>query len=244
MTKSILTFSLSIISASALSGAVYTFGHGDIGIAYEDEGSGKEFFFHYHLGADSNVGEGEYEASDITTQVPASREGVAANNATFNTMTGTTAGSPIWTLPQSNVAGVPFLGIATEELSGTEFPGNITFSFDSVTSPSGSGDFSLWQSDGLGGFDFYFSSANGAGTVNGNNTVVMTAGLHDHFNWGFTEAGLWEVVLTVSGTHVTDGFLSSTETFAFQVVPEPSTYAIGLGIGALGICLLRRRARK
>jgi len=243
MLKNILTISTSIIGVSAASALNFSSGHGDIGIAYEDEGSGPEFFFHYHLEASSNLGEGEFEASDITTIVPASQLTAAPNNPTLNLMTGTTPGSDLWTLPQSEVGGVPFLGIATEELDPADFPGTVTFELDSVTSPSGLGDFSLWQADGLGGFDFFFSTANEAGTENGDNTRQASVGVHDHYNWGFTEPGLWTLEMTVSAVHVTDGLLSSTETFAFNVVPEPSSYAIIVGLGAMAISLVRRRQR-
>ncbi len=66
----------------------------------------------------------------------------------------------------------------------------------------------------------------------------MSSGGHDHFNYGFSEQGLWSVELTVSATHTTEGLLTDTETFTFQVIPEPSTALLGL-FGALG--LLRRR---
>ena len=37
----------------------------------------------------------------------------------------------------------------------------------------------------------------------------------------------WQIEITVSGEHVTDGFQSSTETLVFNVVPEPSAYLLG-----------------
>ena len=66
----------------------------------------------------------------------------------------------------------------------------------------------------------------------------MNSGAHDHFNYGFSEPGMWEVELSVSAMLNGTDLLTDTETFSFQVVPEPSTALLG-ALGALG--LLRRR---
>jgi surface-anchored protein len=68
----------------------------------------------------------------------------------------------------------------------------------------------------------------------------MSAGGHDHFNLGFSEEGIWEVELSVSGLLNGTDLLTDTETFTFQVgsVPEPSAALLGL-LGTLS--LLRRR---
>ncbi len=76
-TKTLLPLLGSLITPSFA--ALYSADHGDIGIAYEDEGDGPEFFLHYHLGGNaildgSPVGGGEegeeFEPSAITTLVP------------------------------------------------------------------------------------------------------------------------------------------------------------------------------
>ena len=69
--------------------------------------------------------------------------------------------------------------------------------------------------------------------------VQQAAGVHDHYNVAFTKAGLWEVGITVSGTHVTDGVVSDSGTFRFNVVPEPSTALLG-GLGLLAMFRRRR----
>ena len=234
----------SLISPSIA--ALYSADHGDIGIAYEDEGDGPEFFLHYHLGENAildgspvgNAPDGEeFEPGDITTVVPASTQATMGSTTVLNTGTGVADGSPIWILPQGDNPGVPFLGIAAEELDASLFPGGVTFSLGSVTSPSGSGHFSLWQQSGISTPEFFFST-NSPGDTTAGNELSMNSGAHDHFNYGFSEPGMWEVELTVSGTHSTEGLLTDTETFSFQVVPEPSTALLG-ALGALG--LLRRR---
>ena len=228
--------------------ALYSAEHGDIGIAYEDEGDGAEFFLHYHLGGDaildgSPVGGGEegeeFEPSAITTLVPDSTKAIMGSVAILNSGTGVSDGSPIWIIPQAEAEGVPFMGIATEELDGDLFPGGATFQLMSVTSPSGDGDFSVWQQSGINPPDFFFSTNSASSTVD-NNKHKMSAGGHDHFNLGFSEEGIWEVELSVSGLLNGTDLLTDTETFTFQVgsVPEPSAALLGL-LGTLS--LLRRR---
>ena len=245
-TKTLLPLLGSLITPSFA--ALYSADHGDIGIAYEDEGDGAEFFLHYHLGGDaildgSPVGGGEegeeFEPSAITALVPDSTKAIMGSVAVLNSGTGVSNGSPIWIIPQAEAEGVPFLGIATEELDGDLFPGGATFELMSVTSPSGDGDFSVWQQSGISEPDFFFST-NSAGSTVDNNKLEMSAGGHDHFNLGFSEEGMWEVELKVSGLLNGTELLTDTETFSFQVgsVPEPSTALLGL-LGALS--LFRRR---
>jgi len=232
---------LLLFSHSGAAQGLLTAGHADIGVGYEDEGSGFELHPHWHTHAGAVVdgtpepADGEYDAGDLTAVVPASREFIAPINATFNTGTGVAAGDSYWTLPQGNVSGVPFLGLGAEELDSADWTGDITFAFDSATSPSGTGNFSLYQFDD--GYNFFMSSAD-AGSNGG---VTLTPGDHDHFTWAFSETGDWSIDLTISGEHATDGFQSATETFGFQVVPEPSSFAALAGIAALGFAAARRR---
>jgi len=162
----------------------------------------------------------------------------APNVPVINTGTGVSQGNPIWVLPATNQAGVPFLGIATEELAPGEWVGPITFTLGTVTSPTGAGEFSLWNLDGFGQPEFFFSTNSPASTT-ANNVLESPVGGHAHFNWGFSEAGDWDVELTVAGEHITDGPLSSTRNFTFTVVPEPSSALLAV----LGSTVLLRRRR-
>jgi len=238
------------LSGSAFSAvSAYSAGHGDIGIAYEDGGTGPEFFFHYHLGSTATVdgaivgnapdGE-EFEPSDITVTVPLSTRLTMPNNAALNNGTGVAAGGSLWILPQNEAPGVPYLGFATEELVPAEWAGGITFALGNVTSPSGNGEFSLWSSGTFGGFDFQFSTNDPSGTVNASNTLIIPVGTHAHYNFGFSEAGTWDIEMTVSGLHNVDGAQTSTRNFSFTVVPEP-TSALLVSLGSL-VLLRRRRA--
>lgn len=245
---------LPLILGTLLAGQVaqaqlWTIGHGDIGVALEDDdgpgGNPPEFHLHAHLHSGAVVDgspllvDEEYDAGAITINVPLLTKISAPNNPALTAGTGADTGADLWILPQSNPGSdpIPFLGIATEELAPADWASDITFTLGAVTSPSGTGDFSIWQPDGIGGFDFFFS------TENGNDTLSQLAGVHDHFNYGFTEAGLWLVEITASGTHVTEGFLSDTQTFQFNVVPEPSAFGLLIGLSTLAWVSSRRRSR-
>jgi surface-anchored protein len=265
-TLTILTLLLAAASHSfaAYSDNILNYGHADIGVAFghheeEEEGGdhgeeehGEEFHLHLHghdygpaavVNGVTLTSDAEFDAGDVTILVPLATKATAPDNSAFNAATGAAANSDLWVLPQGNQAGVPFLGIGTEELTASDW-GDITFSLGTVTAPTANGVFSIYQGDGLGGFDFYFSSAGANLTENGNNTILAAAGGHDHYNYGFSESGTWLIELTASGTHTTEGTFSDTQTFAFSVVPEPSTYALLFGLAALGLSLARRRAQK
>lgn len=228
--------------------AVYSSGHGDIGIAYEEEqGQPPEFYLHYHLGSTAvvdgmqvgGVDGDEFDADDITTEVAMSTMTSAPNNTAFNTGTGVAPGGNIWILPQAEMSGVPFLGLAAEELDSSF--SNVNFTLGGVISPSGAGNFSLWQSSALGGLDFAWSTNDPNA---GNNSLEIPVGSHSHYNWGFSEPGVWTVPITVSASRDAGGniteFLSTTENFTFNVIPEPSS-ALLLGVASL-VILRRRRA--
>ena len=229
--KSIIpSAALAALLISSASAALYTGGHGDFGVAYEDG----DFHFHFHAEGATVDGierdDEEFELSDIITV--ASTDAMVTLPANFAPLGGN-AGDTIWVLPEVANPALPFGGLATEELSSGDW-GNITFTLGSVVSPSGNGQFALWQTGSFGEILLRMSTADPDP-----DSLDLLPGSHSHYNWGFTEAGDWEIEMTVSGTHISDGFQSSTETLSFQIVPEPSTLLLG-GLGLAGFVLRRR----
>ena len=237
--SAVLTLGAAFLPVSTQAAFAWTGGHGDIGAAYEEG----ELHLHLHLGEGEAatvdgvpVNDTEYDPGEIDITVPLAAEVVLGSDAAF---LGATAGSSIWLLPSSQSGsesiGAPFVGWGTEELDPGDWVGNISFTLDSVVAPGGSGHFAVWQVDGFGSLSNLAMSTADPGA----DAVVQAAGVHDHYNIGFTGTGLWEVTMTVSGTHATDGFVSDTRTVYFNVVPEPSTALLG-GLGLLAMFRRRR----
>ncbi len=226
--------------------SLYTSEHGDVfAVAYEN--GSIEPHIHIEGGIVDGVliADAEYAPADITTVVPQSTfsyiQSVGGRPAAAAwAAIGVGSGEGFYYIPQSDsgaggaaALNAPFAGIGTEDLTASEWSGNISFSLLSVSGP---GHFSLWQ-DGFAGPTFYMSTANG---ISAADVFQLNAGGHDHSNFGFSAPGFYEIELEVSGTHATDGFKSTNATFTFQVVPEPSGAALGL-LGAAVLVFRRRR---
>jgi len=229
--------------ASMAAGAqsfIYTEGHGDIGIAYED--GAFEPHWHLHAGAVVNSSplseDAEYAPGEALVYVP--NPSVSRPPGAQWDFLGTAAGNPLWTLPQSNQAGKPFLGIASEELVASEWS-SLTLSLVGLSGPSG-GHFSLWQSDAFGSPVVKMASGDG---ISGADTTSMIPGGHDHYFFGFTQPGVYQATFKWDGTHTADGAVSATDTFAFGVtaVPEPGEVGLAVAAGLGGLAWYRSRRR-
>jgi surface-anchored protein len=225
----------------SLHAQLYTAGHGDLGVVYE----GGELAPHWHLDDGAivdgnplpiNGGNGhEYDPGDMVAGIA-----TAANSASSSTnYLGVATGTPIFVTGPVGVQ--PNLGFAAEELNPDNWNGNITITLTGWTLPSG-GQFALYDTNGSGTTttDVFFSTLNPGATI-ASNSFTIPPGFHEHFTFGFTAPGSYQLNLTWSGTHFTDGAKSQSGIIGFQVVPEPSVSAlVGLGI----LTLLQNRSRK
>jgi len=229
---------------ASLSAALFTDGHIDaIGIGYE--GGELEPHTHVEFGTidGATVGEGEYEAGELTVLIPYSTE-ATSSGGTIGTTIGAPSGTKYWVLPQSSTVAeglnpeAPFLGIGAEELTPADWDGPISIT---LTGKTGPGEFALAQ-DVLGTLTFYMATEGG---IDAADAYDMPAGGHEHFMWYFTEPGEYELSFDFEGTYDPDGpggvdgvLEQASASYNFLVVPEPST-ALLAALGGLG--LLRRR---
>ncbi len=243
-TVSSLVVGLTVLTPLGASAALYTSGHGDLGIAY-DAGS---FDLHVHLhefavvdGSPLGVGGAEYAPDDITVVVPnpsAARPG----SSTWAPL-GISAGQPFWFLPAVQDVNKPFFGIGSEELNPGDWTGNISLKLTAVsgTGVTAGGFVSLWDTDVFGDKQFHWTSADG---LDGTDELSVLPGSHGHYNWAFTKAGTYDLTVEASGLNVDDGPVTASATYHFEVAPVPEPATAFTGLACIAAAALGRRRRQ
>jgi surface-anchored protein len=219
-----LTFSISAFSQTFIQS-----GHVDIGIGYED----KAFDLHVHqeepVDQEFAPGEAVFSIGPASTAV--------SPGGPFTSFLGN-AGTPVWVLRTTENEQLPFLGFGTEELTASDWSDNIRLSLKAVRGP---GTFSVWGVSGFGAPDLKMSTVDG---ITDDDRLLLVPGSHGHFNVGFSAPGDYLVTLEASGTHFIDGLRTSDPaTYRFQVIPEPSTWALTLTGAVVGALALRTRTQ-
>jgi surface-anchored protein len=220
--------------------AAYSDGHADIGVAYLGPGA---LELHWHLDEDAVVDgvplpmEDEFEPDRIRAIVPTfSSFARGANDATWGFI-GNSAGAPTYYLPEVDTPGLPFLGFGSEELDGAGFTGtSLNWTMSLLSAPVG-GHFSMFNDLG--------TPTVAASTFDSDFDFTTILGGHSHFNFAFTQPGVYDVAFTVSGTHGVDGPATDTQTFRFDVtaVPEPTSIAGALALAGGWVVSHRRRKK-
>lgn len=233
----ILAAALLIAPAVASGGQIWTAGHGDVGIGYE----GSAWDLHVHLegatlGGVADV-DGEFEPDEVDIFISDASSLSRPAGSAWDFI-GAAAGETFWRAPQGLLdsvnEGAPYVGLGTEEIAGGTFVSNqITVSLESVSGP---GTFSLYKD----GPTDYLSTV-------GDSFLFPTGG-HDHFNWAFSDAGIYQVTLGATGDLVAGGTTPlGTGTYTFRVgnqsIPEPSSIVGLTGLAVCGLVTMLRRRR-
>jgi surface-anchored protein len=224
--------------------ALLVLGFAPVALAQTNISSG-----HWDISAHEHLHEGETELElelhnhDGGGEAPLEGSTITYNFGT-NAKTDVTVGASnlglLWVTPPTEeaaeTAGMPFIGFSADELLAT-FTGPVTFTMTGFSyTGSGSGNFYMFEDA-----EMFFDSTAGPGNYG---SFIVDAGQHAHGEFGFSEEGLYAITLEVSGNNGTE-ITSAPATFNFEVVPEPSTYALlGLGAGALALLRWRKRNRQ
>jgi|688.fasta_scaffold22953_6 surface-anchored protein len=184
-----------------------------------------------HLGVHTD--DGHYEPGDVLLQVKSaayrSTDGLPAPITTI-------LGSNAWILP-SNLEEAAELGVLEAGVARAPgFPDATAVTFTMVASgTSNPGNFVLFNDAGT-------IRLSATGSTIGTGSFTLTAS-HLHWNWGFSAPGTYTFGMQASYNDPVAGPLQSpVETYTFQVVPEPSTWALA-GTAAVGVAVLRRLRR-
>jgi len=242
MAVSVIGSGLLFASTPGHTQSIYTDGHGDIGVEYTPGET--EFEPHWHIGAGAVVNgevveeEEEFAPGDMEARL----FGTANVNSPVAEALGVSTGDTAYRT--GITAYPPNLGFALEEVGPPEewLGESITLT---LTGFSGPGEMAISQTvSGIGTF-IWFSSLSDSYTV-ADNSWQFAVGGHQHLDWWFSEAGVYEVTFDWNGTYIggeTPIAVTGSGTFGFQVgvVPEPGTW----GLTAVGLLLLltfRRRS--
>ena len=218
LTTTILAIiALTITANTTFATPVYTAGPGHIGLAEED-GLGLHFHAHNAIIDGIEYESYECEADEITILVPE-----------------TAINGNVWKLPQDNTTGLPFMGIVPGEAeSGTYVNDTINLYLTGVVSTPAGGEFILSQTDSFDNEVVLMSTLDG---ISDADIITMTLADHGHYNWTFTQAGIYELQFEAAADLTAGGSDSSIATFTFEVVPEPATVMLLLS----GAAILRKR---
>jgi surface-anchored protein len=226
------------LAANVFAAGIWTAGHGDIGLAYEEG----ELFLHYHLHSSTVDGalvvDVEFDPADIIMYVPA--DSISRPAGAEWDFTGNAAGEPLWFIDQTQLADRPWPGIGTEELTDEDFVGNLSFTLASFSGP---GELSLLTFGPFGEPTLYFQTSDGLSAADAIHVPVNT---HAHFAWLFTAPGIYTLDITARGDLTPaagGGTVTDAGTFTVWVaVPEPASMLLLVG-GVLCGCYNSRRRK-
>lgn len=217
--------------------ALLVLGFAPVALAQTNINSG-----HWDIAAHEHDGELELELDnhDLGVAAPLQGSSISYNfgpKAKVDVTIGASHLGLLWVSPadgeQADAMSMPFIGFSAEELAAP-FTGPITFTMTgfSYTGP-GTGQFYMFEDE-----DIFFNSTASPGSYG---SFSVNVGQHGHGEFGFSYAGLYSITLAASGNNGAP-VGGEPATYTFNIVPEPSTYALlGLGAGVLFLMSWRKR---
>ncbi len=194
--------------------AYYLAEHGDFEIGLED--GGLALHFHLHAGTivdgESLVEDTEFEPSQLIVVATHEAKQLRPTGGIWRA-TGADANEPLWVLPQHECEGLPALGVSTAGIEiGALVEDTICLELRYCDGP---GEVSLWADDAFGQPAFLLS------THHQELLALLPAGLHAHYNWGFSKPGTYTLVFEASGNLATGGPTRTLAVYTFLVTDGP-----------------------
>ena len=143
-------------------------------------------------------------------------------------------GAKVYVLPQNEIEGVVFLGLAGDEIeTGIFADENVQLRLVGVSGP---GAVSLYGIDSLGSPTVYFDSSDG---ISETDSLTIGVGAHLHRNWGFTRPGEYRLSLQARGKLAASGETVASEVAHLWFRFESDGFALEIGVDGQGVPLLR-----
>lgn len=149
-----------------------------------------------------------HDPATVVVQVPDGARTTAPTDPRF-AFAGAAPGRALWVLPQTERAGIPWLGWGAESVVAPRATGAVAWSLDAVEGP---GAVAMWQQDALGDPTPVFASADGLPDVH-----LIGLGAHAHGSWSFARPGRYRLTMTHRAT--VDG-VPQQDTRALEVLVD------------------------
>jgi surface-anchored protein len=186
-----LVLSMVSIMASAGERQMWTDGHGDLQVGYQDG----QWDWGVWIGS---------PVDEVIVSLGDAAKVFIPDNPNFEFLGN--SGDPVWIAPQVDREGVIFFGMNSSSTSQGTFERN---RFDlRLTSVEGPGDFLMWITGGAGSVEVPLNSRDGIDLAD---RVDVPAPGHFHQNWGFTSPGTYHVGFTGEGTLAGQSTLTTSD---------------------------------
>jgi surface-anchored protein len=162
----------------------------------------------------------EYDPSAAIVRVLDAARTVVPANASYAFLGA--PGAPVWLLPQSQdeaaALGVLSLGFGADRILPGVFEGDIALRLSAVSftpepGVAAAGHVALFTNDALGAPTVHLDSRDGFSAAD---VATIAAGGHRHFNWAFSEPGLYKLTYQVNATR-NGNAVTNSQVFTYRV---------------------------